>query len=123
MRAFEFMTEQGVRRPIQSLRHLNNLKGMAREREASHAKHLELVRLMYANPEIESQKIDLEKSRLELEQLKADIVAANSETKTDAIAAISDLAKSNQSARKKKSEHISSMAKSAMKGRRKRSTS
>lgn len=122
MRAFEFITEQGVRTPTQSLRHLNKLKGMAREREASHAKHLELVRLMYANPEIENRKIDLEKSRLELEQLKAEISATKSETKTEAIAAISDLTNSIQTNRQKKSEHISAMAKSAIKTRRNRST-
>jgi hypothetical protein len=123
MRAFEFITEQGVRTPTQSLRHLNKLKGMAREREASHAKHLELVRFMYANPEIESRQIDLEKSRLELEQLKVEIAATKSETKTEAISAIFDQAKSIQTNRQKKSEHISSMAESAMIDRRKRSTS
>ena len=122
MRAFEFITEQGVRTPTQSLRHLNNLKGMARERDASHAKHQELVRLMYANPEIESRQIDLEKSRLELYQLKAEIAATKSEIKTDVSAAVTDLANSNQTNRQKKSEHISSMANSAMKDRRNRST-
>jgi hypothetical protein len=122
MRAFEFITEQGARKPIQSLRHLSKLKGMARERNASLAKHLELVRLMYANPDVESSQIELEKSRLELEQLKAEISATKAETKTETISAISNLAKSNQSARQKKAEHISSIAKSAMKDRRSRST-
>ncbi len=68
MRVHEFITEDQRRRPEISLRHLNHLKHINRARAASLARQAELKRIMYASPAREHERIELEKTRLELEQ-------------------------------------------------------
>ncbi len=68
MSAYEFITESKKRRPEISLRHLNDLKHINRARAASLARQAALKRIMYASPAREHERIELEKTRLELEQ-------------------------------------------------------
>ena len=64
MRSYEFITENHKKRPEISLRHLNNLKHELRAHAASHARHHRLVRLMYASPAKEHERIEIEKAHL-----------------------------------------------------------
>ncbi len=93
MRAHEFITEDQKRRPEISLRHLNHLKHMSRERAASLARQAKLKGILYANPAREHERIELEKARLELEQQKAELAATRAETKAQSHAAITGMAR------------------------------
>ncbi len=86
MRAWDFMTE-AKRTPIISLRHVNKLKKVKLARQAKSARHQVLISVMYANPALELEQIELEKARTELAQEKAELEA----TKADAISANKDV--------------------------------
>ena len=73
MRAYEFITEDRGREPEITLRSLNRWNHEKKEREASHRQHAALVRIMYNDPDRELKQIELEKARLELEELRAEI--------------------------------------------------
>jgi hypothetical protein len=80
MRAWEFLSEQ---HPAQmGLRKLNSIKQHQREREASFARRRERVAIMYRDFERDLRELEVEKARLELEQLKADIAATQAETRS-----------------------------------------
>ncbi len=76
MRAWEFLTEDRDRAPEVTLRGLNRQNRLEKERQASHRRHAKLVRVMYNDPDRELKQIELEKARLELEELRANIAAS-----------------------------------------------
>ena len=78
MRAWEFIEES--RSAPMALRQLNSIKQHQREREASFARRRERVAIMYRDIERDLRELEVEKARLELEQLKADIAATQAET-------------------------------------------
>ena len=64
------------RAPEITLRSLNRWNREEKEQEASYRRHAELVTIMYADPDWELKQIGLEKARLELEALRANIAAS-----------------------------------------------
>ena len=76
MRAWEIITEDRDRGPEITLRSLNRQNREEKEQQASHRRHAALVRVMYNDPDRELKQIELEKARLELEELRAEIAAA-----------------------------------------------
>ncbi len=118
MRAWEFITETKNRRLPISLRQLNGLKHEVRAREASLARRDRLVKIMYANPAKELERIDLEKARLELEQQEAELAATKAETQAETSMAISGMAKAGSKADQQSRSKISNMAQSEMRRRK-----
>ena len=55
---------------------LNRRNRGEKEREAWRRRHRALVRVMYADPDRELKQIELEKVRLELEELRANIAGS-----------------------------------------------
>ncbi len=86
MRAWEIISE-AKRRPIISLRHINALKKLKSARLAKVEKRNALVQIMYANPALELEQIQLEKARTELALEKAELAA----TRAEAISANRDV--------------------------------
>ena len=82
----DFMTE-AERSPIISLRHINKLKKVKLARHVKSARRQALISVMYANPALELEQIELEKSRTQLAQEKAELEA----TKAEAISANKDV--------------------------------
>ncbi len=80
MRAWEIITEDRDRAPKITLRSLNRQNRVEKEQEAWHRRYAALVRVMYADPDRELKQIELEKARLELEELRAKIAATHAET-------------------------------------------
>ncbi len=118
MRAWEFITEDQMRRPEISLRHLNHLKHINRARAASHARLAALKRIMYASPAREHEQIELEKARLELEQQKAELAATRAQTKAQSHEAITDMADAGSKANQRDRAKVASMAKAQMRRRK-----
>ena len=118
MRAWEFITETENSRPAISLRQLNNLKHEVRAREASRAQRDRLVRIMYANPTKELERIDLEKARLELEQQKSDLSATKAEAHANTTEAISSMAKAGSKADQQSRTKVSKLARTEMRRRK-----
>ena len=119
MRAREFITEKRTRNPEISLRHLNHLKHVGRARAASHARQAALKRMMYANPAIEHERIELEKARLELEQQKAELAATRAEARAQSHEAITDMADAGSQANQPSKDKVTTMAKAQMRRRKK----
>ncbi len=86
MRAREFFGE-AERLPIINLRHINKLKKVKSARREAFERRQELYSVMYANPALELEQIELEKARTELAQEKAELEA----TKAEAISANKDV--------------------------------
>lgn len=72
MRAREFIRE-AKRSPIISLRHVNKLKHVKRDRQKAQDQRQELYAVMYSNPVAEIQYLDLQKARVEIAQAQADL--------------------------------------------------
>lgn len=62
------------------MRQLNAIKHHQRDREASFARRRARVAIMYRDLDHDLRELEVEKARLELEQLKADIAATQAET-------------------------------------------
>ena len=118
MRAYEITTETENRRPVISLRHLNDLKHEIRAREASHARHNNLVRTMYGSPAKEHELIELEKARLELAQQKAELAATKAEANVETSDAINGMAKAGVHADQKGRSNVADMARTEMRRRK-----
>lgn len=118
MRALDFISEAG-RSPIISLRHINKLKKVKLARQAKSARRQALISVMYTNPALDLEKIELEKARTELAQEKAELEA----TKAEAISANKDvlahMAASGIQMRHDNQEKIEAMASNGL-GRRKK---
>ena len=118
MRAYEIITETDNRRPAISLRHLNGLKHEVRAHAASHARHHRLVRLMYASPAREHERIELEKARLEMAQQKAELAATKAETQAETSKAITGMAIAGSKADQQDRSNVTDMARTEMRRRK-----
>lgn len=119
MRAWEFITEGQTRNPSISLRHINRLKHENARRAEQTEQRLALRNIMYANPELEQQHIELVKARLELEQLQAEIAAGKAEAWDETAEAITDMAQSGSAAARSNEEKVEHMAKAEMRRKKK----
>ena len=118
MRAYEFISETENSRPAISLRQLNDLKHEVRAREVSLARRDRLLKIMYANPAKELERIDLEKARLELEQQQVELASAKSEAQAEISKAISGMAKAGSEADQQYQSKISNLAQAEMRRRK-----
>ena len=98
MRAWEFISEGRTRNPSISLRHINRLKHENARRSEQTEWRQALRNILYANPELEQQHIELVKARLELEQMRAEIEEKKAEAWDETVEAISDMARSGSAA-------------------------
>ena len=119
MRAWEFITETENSRPAISLRQLHGLKHEVRARDASRTRRDRLVKIMYANPAKELERIDLEKARLELEQQQVELASTKVEAQAKTSKAISGMAKAGSNTDQQSRSKISNMAQTEMRRRKK----
>lgn len=89
MRAWEFMiNENWNRKPHMTLAHIRRLARVERERRASFERRRPLLVRMYGGEDQmkwELLQIELEKERLSLRQLEAEIAKTEAETETEKI--------------------------------------
>ncbi len=100
MRAYEFLENRNPPSKPLTLRALHKLKHEGKAREESERERLELLPLIYGNPERRRERIELERLELELEQMKAEIAATEAETAGKSREAVSDMARSGIKATK-----------------------
>ncbi len=80
MRAYEFLeNREPPSKPI-TLRGLHKMKLEQKRHETADEERHNLMRIMYTEQPSEQEKYDLEKQRLEVEQIRADIMATNVST-------------------------------------------
>lgn len=118
MRAHEFISEEKSKFRGITLRQLNKEKHDYTRRKASLERRQRLIPLMYANPAIEIERIDLEKARLELEQQKVELAATKAEYRAETSAAISCMAKAGSEADQQSRSKISNLARTEMRRRK-----
>ena len=121
MRAWEILTEHEDNNPPSkpvTLRSLHKLKHEGRAREESENRRLELIPKMYGNPARRREMLELERLELELMQMRAEIAAAEAETKGKSRDRVSDMAKSGIKAEKQSDQKVTALAKHGMLGRR-----
>ena len=73
-----------------------------------------LMRIMYTDPASEQEKYDIEKQRLELAQLRADINATNTETENKSAIALHNNAKQGLKAAQQNQQKLHKLAKSGL---------
>lgn len=123
MRAWEILTEHEDNNPPSkpvTLRTLHKMKLEMRAREKSERDRLELLPLIYGNPERRRERIELERLELELAQTRAEIAATEAETKAKSRDRISDMARSGIKAEKQSDQKVTDLAKDGLLGRRKK---
>jgi hypothetical protein len=122
MRAHEFISEEdygvSISQPV-TLRNLHKMKHEKRRDEASERQRLAIMRVMYVDPASEQERLELERLRLGLEKMKAEIVATNAETNAKTKEAISSMAQSGIEAERDSRQKIAKQAKRGL-GRRKK---
>ncbi len=112
MRAWEFLGEdQSPPSPPVTLRSLNKLKHEMRAREKSDQERFALFPLMYGDTSQHREQLELERMELEMAQLRAEIVATESETASKSAMVIHKNAKSGIAAKAKSQDHINKLAK------------
>jgi hypothetical protein len=106
MRAWEFISESRnpPSKPI-TLRVLHHMKLEQKRRQATEKERRILMQAMYSDSASEQESIDLERQRLELEQLRAEILSTNVDTTNKSAMVIHTNARSGiKSAEKQKHE-------------------
>ena len=121
MRAYEILENRNPPSQPITLRALHKLKHEMRAREESENRRLELVAVMYGNPERRREQLELERLELELAQMKAEIAATEAEVGLKSREAVSDMARSGIAGAKMADQKVTAMAKDGMLGRRKKS--
>ncbi len=117
MRAREIFTKR-KRTPVQSLRHLNSQKQYERDRQASLDRHLDFVGVMYRDFDHETRELNLEKLRIELEQMKADLIVSKREAGMETSEAIHRMAVSGVRSNDKSQARVAKMARANMRKRK-----
>ena len=79
MRAYEFLENRNPPSHPLTLRALHKLKHESKARKNSERERLELLPLIYGNPDRRRERLELERLELELEQMKAEIAATEAE--------------------------------------------
>jgi hypothetical protein len=123
MRAWEILTEHEDNNPPSkpvTLRSLHKLKYEMKAREKSEREQLELLPLMYGNPERRRERLELDRLELENSKTRAEIAATEAETAAKSRDRISDMAKSGIKAEKQSDQKVTALAKHGMLGRRKK---
>jgi hypothetical protein len=87
MRAYEFLNEQAW-----TLKALNAKKEDILYRKNDYEQRMKLIPIMYGDRIRQREELELERMRLELEELKADIAATNAKTNSEQTARILDIA-------------------------------
>ena len=121
MRAWEILIENydPPSKPL-TLRALHKLKNEEKAREESERDRLELLPLIYGNPERRREKLELERLELELRQMRAEIAATVAEVGLKSRDRISDMARLGIKAANQSDQKVTAMAKDGMLGRRKK---
>ena len=119
MRAWELIKDGPPRTEPISIRHLHKLKKEEKEKLAAEQARKALVPIMYGSTKWEQEMLELERTRLELDQLRAEIAATNAETKFKTRDRISDMARSGIKAESQVEQKIEAMAQQGL-GRRKK---
>lgn len=120
MRAYEILENRNPPSQPITLRALHKIKHEMRAREESENRRLELVVVMYGNPERRREQLELERLELELAQMRAEIAATEAEAVVKSREVVSDMAKSGIKAAKQSDQKVTTMAKDGMLGRRKK---
>lgn len=115
MRAWEFLGEDRSppTMPI-TLRALHKLKLQGKAKEKEDQKRFALFPLMYGNANIRRERLELERMALEMAQLRAEILATNTETAAKSAMTLHKNAKSGISAMAKNQDHITKLAKNSL---------
>ncbi|MBC8270003.1 MAG: hypothetical protein H8E36_14760 [Rhodospirillaceae bacterium] len=115
MRAWEFLNEdrEPPSKPI-TIRAIHKMKLAAKRHQASEEKRHALMAIMYADPASEQVNNDLERQRLELEQLRTEIAATKAETKNKSATLLHHSAKRGIKAAEKSQNHVTKLAKSGL---------
>jgi hypothetical protein len=115
MRAYEFLFEnrEPPSKPI-TIRALHKMKLAAKRHEAAENERRAIMRVMYSDPDSEQEKNDLERQRLELEQLRAEILDTNTETANKSAIALHNNAKQGIKSAQKTKQHLTKLVKSAL---------
>jgi hypothetical protein len=120
MRAYEILENLDPPSKPVTLRSLHKLKHEMKAREESKNRRLELVAVMYGNPEKHRERLELEQLELSLRQTRAEIAATEAEAAAKSREAVSDMAKSGMKVAKQSDQKVTAMAKHGMLGRRKK---
>jgi hypothetical protein len=123
MRAWEILTEHEDKNPTSkpiTLRLLHKMKLEMRAVEKSRRERLQLLPLIYGNPDRRRERLELERLELELAQMRAEIAATEAETAAKSRNAISDMARLGIKAEKQSDQKITALAKHGMLRRRKK---
>ena len=112
MRAWEFIGEgnQPPSNPI-TLRSLNKLKIRARQKSAEDQQRFALMPLIYGNSEHIKDQLDIQRQKLEIQQLEMQI---RKEQDSETYDAISAMAKSGIDAADENKKKLAGMAKSGL---------
>ncbi len=115
MRAWEFLREDRSppSYPI-TIRALHKIKLEQKRHETEEKERHKLMRIMYSDPATEQEKYDLERQHLELEQLRAEILATEIETSSKSAMALHNNAKSGLKAERQNQQKLHKLAKSGL---------
>lgn len=119
MRAWEFIAESNDRAPHFTLRGLNKIKRDEKQRAASRTRKAKFVHLMYGDRKWALDRIELEKTQLELDQQKVELAAAKAELQIKDQEAVTKSAIKAVSTKRDDRKKVTDMAHTAM-GRRKK---
>ena len=115
MRAWEILDEQVLppSKPI-SLRLLHKLKLEAKHKAQQEQERFALFPLMYGNADIRRERRELERLELEMAQLRAEILATQTETASKSAITLHQNAKSGIKSAEKNQAHITKLAKNSL---------
>ncbi len=115
MRAYEFLPENQIHpsKPI-TLKALHHIKLDIKHRKKAEKQRHALMAIMYSDPADHQAQLDLERQRLELEQLRAEIAATKAETKNKSAIVLHTQAKSGIKAAKKQKQKLTKQANSGL---------
>jgi len=117
MRAWEIMRKR-KRTPERSLRAINQQKHNERDRRASLSRQAEFVSVMYRDVDRQARELSLEKSLVELEQMKADLATSKREAQNEPLKAIHRMAKGRAKSNDKSQTRITNMARAQLRKRK-----
>ena len=119
MRAWEFLENRDPpSRPL-TICHLHKLKNEENRRLAADQERKALIPIMYGSTKWHQEQLELERTELELAQMRAEIAATKAETRSKARDRISELARSGIKAESQVEQKIEAMAQQGL-GRRKK---
>ena len=118
MRAWEILENRVTpSRPI-TVRHLHKLKKEEHRRLAVDQERKALIPIMYGSTKWHQEQLELERTELELAQMRAEVAGTKAETKSKTKEAISDMARSGIKAENQTEQTIVALARRGLdKGR------